>query len=1101
MIAGAAIGVAGVGTALAQVEPVLPRGEAGPSVAKDAISGRTFAGQRLPLAAVTGSVEFRARRAWAWSEPGDVPGSGPVTRLLLREDVRVALGSYEFQATGAAVWLEKVATEGTTTGGTYQVFVYFDGVTTPEADAAFALAADRLPVRAVVTTESVVLKADRVERARPQDLLIAEGETELREQILAMLYPPPPPPPPTPPSPRPTRPGPTEVTESPRRQEDAARDERIAREEPARREGEDGRPVAMLDTPGSPSRPEERGAHEAAEQRIAERTERAPIVGTIAPAEAAAAREAVQTMAPAERTEPLAGASGVVTFATSADISIVRGEEENTIVFPGRIVVQYWDRTTGRTVQISADRGVAFLEPGPLTQLANLDADGVRGVYLEGGVMIVGEGPTPRGRDRFMFRGPSAYYDFRTDRALTLDATFWTYDTALGMPLYVRADAVRQESANQWSAKRAQVANTAFLNPQLSIGTTSITLERRVTPDGEYTYADAKNITGRVGPVPVVWWPRFKGDPSTIPIREVRLDGSSGSGGAFKTRWDLYSLIGVERPSWLDATLALDYYFERGPAIGGTADWSTSTTKGRVDGYLVASDTGQDVLKSGRKKDFDGETRGFIEAEHRWQISEAWSVILEGTYISDETFIDGFFENLGETRREFTNSATARRLGTNSLLTIQARGSFTDFLPNEYLLQSQGYSVNKVPEATYTRVGDELFQDRWPGLAMYHSEFRLSRMSLNFSEPTAADLGYNQNFRSQRAFGTAPGVSMADVLTAAGYTDDAVNRFDTRHEIETVLRAGPVNFEPFLVGRFTAYDDTFEEFSPGNNEDGRWWGAAGVRASTSFQRVNNSVESSLFDLHRMRHIVEPSLTLWTAETNVESANLPVYDSTVEDLADGTAARIGLSQTWQTQRGGPGRWKNTDVFTLDVEYVTFSDDADRKSPIRRFIDFRPEFSQPGEFFSVDSTWQMTEVVALGGNIIYDMETNQPARESVGLITQHTPDVTSYVEMRYINSEDSTFLNFGATARITPKYTASLNVSYDSDEGNVQNVSLTLNREMQAFYLQGTIAYNNITSETNVGLTFFPIGVGRGRGLQVTPVGMADVRALEPGTVRR
>lgn len=1065
------------------------------------ISGRSFAGIRLPLAAVSGPVEFSAQRIWTWTEPGDLPalgpGVGPVTRMHLKGDVRVVLGTYEFNAKSATVWVQKLPEDAVTPAGTYQVYVYFDRVSTPSADATFAIAADRLPVRGVITTDKISLRGDRVERLRPDEPLIAEGEATLRDQLIAIVSPPRPIPPPASPTPRPRERPPTEV---------AAGTPATPSMVPPTSPAPDGTPATPPTPPTSPTSPSAVAGVTPGSEPSGRVTALPTLPSLLSEEDMADAIQAVNTLAPDDpeaptSAGPIAPGKGLITFATgqAGEVTIVRGEEENVVLFSSALIVQYTERATGRSIQISADRGAAFLKPGPLTQLATVDADTVRGIYVEGGVQVIGERPSATGSDRYMFRGPQVYYDFQNDRALTIDAMFWTYDSARSLPLYVRAKALKQESANQWTATSAKAANTAFLDPQLSIGASSITMSRRVTPEGDATYADAKNITGRIGAVPVVWWPRFRGDPSAIPLRDLRMDGGA-SGTAIKTTWDAYALLGLDRTSGVDAEVQLDYYFDRGPAMGTAIDWDSLSTQGRLDGYFVFADMGEDTLKGGAKKGFDHESRGMLLAEHRWQISDAWSVFLEGTYISDETFIDGYFEGLGETRREFTTSATARRHGPSSLLTIQAKGSLNDFIANEYLSQSQGYAVSKLPEVAYVRVADDPLPVIAPGLLSYHSEYRLGRLGMQFSESTGSDLGYRTVAKSQRAFGFDPGTSFANVLDDQGYTEDSITRFDSRHEIDTRLRVGAVNIQPFVVGRVTMYDDSFDEFSPGNDEETRLWGAVGTRAATSFQRVNNTVDSTMFDLHRIRHIIEPSATIWTSGTNVESFNLPIYDSTVEDLANGTAARVAIDQTWQTQRGGPGRWRTVDVFTLDVDYGVFSDDADRKSPIRRFIDYRPEYSQPGEFFQVDSTWQMTETVGLGGNIIYDLELNQPARTSAGALLQHNPDLSSYIEARYINVEDTTFINMGIILKITQKYTLGVNAAYDTDEADFQNVALIVYREMQSLFLQGNIGYNNITGETSGGLTLYPVGT-KGRGLQVRPVGAADIRYLDRKAVVR
>ncbi len=73
------------------------------------------------------------------------------------------------------------------------------------------------------------------------------------------------------------------------------------------------------------------------------------------------------------------------------------------------------------------------------------------------------------------------YYDLRSDRAVLLDAVFWTC-ASRGMPLYLRAESIRKESDNQFAADNARLANVAFADPHFSIGADSVTLTRRLVP-------------------------------------------------------------------------------------------------------------------------------------------------------------------------------------------------------------------------------------------------------------------------------------------------------------------------------------------------------------------------------------------------------------------------------------------------------------------------------------------------------------------------------------------------------------------------------------------------------------------------------------------
>ncbi len=171
------------------------------------------------------------------------------------------------------------------------------------------------------------------------------------------------------------------------------------------------------------------------------------------------------------------------------------------------------------------------------------------------------------------------------------------------------------------------------------------------------------------------------------------------------------------------------------------------------------------------------------------------------------------------------------------------------------------------------------------------------------------------------------------------------------------------------------------------------------------------------------------------------------------------------QTWQTQRGGPGRTRSVDVLKVNAEYVESSSDADRESPIPRFFDATPEYSLLGDFAALDVTWQTTDSLAMTFSEIYDFQTNQSARTSVGGIIEHSEDFRSYVELRYLNARDITLLDLGVMYKLTSKYTLASSVTYDTDEGDVQTVTGTIRRRFPDNTLGVSIAYNNISSETS------------------------------------
>ncbi|MFG0284806.1 MAG: hypothetical protein ACF8R7_10335 [Phycisphaerales bacterium JB039] len=789
--------------------------------------------------------------------------------------------------------------------------------------------------------------------------------------------------------------------------------------------------------------------------------------------------EALREAAPSDldRPAPIFSAEGVISFSAGhIEAQMRAGEQVATLT--GGVSALYWDHARDLTIQMRAERMVVFLAArAPSESLRQVGIEGVRGIYLEGDVLVDSQRGGPDG-ERYTMRAPRIFYNVAADRAMILESVFWTYDDELQLPLWVRADAIRQESANQFRAEGATLSNTGFARPHLSIGATSVTITNAPRPEGgQRTLVDARNIMPKADGIPFGWFPIYAGDPRAIPLRALRVESSSANGLAIKTGWDLLGLLGVASPPGVRTLLVVDYYFGRGLALGLDASWNRREGKGELHAYSVLSDFGEDVLVTGARRDVDEETRGILTIEHIARLARQWTLRAEAAWLSDENVVQAFEPIQARQRREYATGVAIDRQDASSLLVLQARGWLNDFTPNQYLLTSQGYTAQKLPEARYVRVGDDLLGDVSPGLLGLFTDLRYSRMALQFNEPNVEDFGFVTPTQSQRAFGVDPDESIADRLASDGYTQDTVNRFDARTELTSQLASGPLRITPFAVGRLTAYDDEFEQFSPEETESTRAFGALGMRLATEAHRVDNNVDSRVFDLHRMRHIVEPSVTVWTAGATVDQSDLPVYDEQVESLADGAAVRFGLDQTFQTQRGGPGRRRTVDWLTLDGELVLSSRSARQESPIGRWVESRPEESQFGDFGTVRAAWQASEAVAVTGESIFDFDLSQQAETAVGTTVQHDPVFSTAAEIRYVNSQDSTQLGLSADYKLSDRYGFGARAVYDTDENAFQLIGGELSRRFPNFILSASLRYNDITDETSLGLSFEPAGFGQ------------------------
>ncbi|MFN0010603.1 MAG: LPS assembly protein LptD [Phycisphaerales bacterium] len=1014
-----------------------------PADAGARVSGRDFGGIRIGATEQTGPILFAASRAAVWTEEppmGPEVGTtigGPVQRLVLRGDVRATLGVYEFSAARAVVWIERLEpSPADPKVFLHQVAVYFDRVGDPTGAPGSGQSGDRLLVTGLVLGD-VKLTADTLARGRPtggtpaadaESAFLNEGERRLARLVEDLLAPegaaaePPSGPPPL-------TPGSGVIV-------------------PAPGTG------PVLPGQSRPFEPNSLLGQEAARGRTQERQPRVELSPT--------------------RTDPLFTREGLVTFAAGEPTLVAGGEQggENAILITGGVIVQYTDARRDRTLQISAERAVAFLEGGPIADLLRAPADKVRGIYLEGEVVATD--------GTYTLRGPQVYYDLQANRAIVVDAVFWTYDQRKSMPLYVRAKTLMQTAANQVRGEGVTLANSSFFTPHLSLGAKTLTVTRQQSADGggavSSTYVQGEDLTLRAGTLPFFYFPSFEGNLENFPLRDLRVENSSTSGAAIKTSFDVFGLLGITPPANTRADLLIDGYTKRGIGIGTVGTYALPDLRGDFLAYIVPDDKGTDQLTTGVEREKFGETRGAFVADGVLSLSDHWMLFLEGSYISDTNFIDAYYEPLAETRREFTNAADLRYRSGNQAFGVLAKGSLNEFTPNEYLLQSQGYTVDKMPEVSFISIADDLFAGWAPGLVSWSSEYRLSRMEFSLEDRTPFDVGLESNALAQSVFGLNAGDNIGRELLNDGYVDESVHRFDTRQELSSTFTLGPVTITPFVVARATAYDNDFQQFraatDPANDDQLRLWYAGGVTASTSIQHVDNNVENRFFDLHRARHIFEPSITAWSAGTNIKQSLLPVYDEAVESLAEGSAARFSFANTFQTQRGGEGRWRTVDFLRIDPSLQFATSDTDRESPLKRFFDYRPEYSQLGDAFNLDVAWQTTDAAAITFSQIYDLDVHQAQRTSTGLVFDHSADFRSFVEMHYLHPRESTFVSFGGQYRLTRKYTVEVGATYDVDATDFQELSTRLTREFPSFVVAVKLRYNSLTDEVSLGFILSP-----------------------------
>ncbi len=657
----------------------------------------------------------------------------------------------------------------------------------------------------------------------------------------------------------------------------------------------------------------------------------------------------------------------------------------------------------------------------------------VESAYLEGDVQL-SQGPNA-------IRASKLYYDLLRDRAVILDAVVRSTLVDRGIPLYIRASEIRQLSANEFTAHDAILTTSEFHTPHYHVGARRIELINRTPPqpDGRASGIRAGSFridgaTLNLAGQPVAYWPHIRGnvDTSETAIKSVRTGFSDHFGLELETRWHFFNLLGLQTPEGVDSTLSLDYFTERGPAVGVDADYERERYFGQLRSYLLA-DGGEDDLGRDREQPSEHDFRGRFLLRHRQYLEDDWQVSLELSYITDRTFLEEFFETEFDTGKEQETLLYLKKQRDNWAFTAAMQARLLDF-------------------TTQT--------ERYPDFALHLAGESLGDKATWFSENRAGLVRYREADQSFREF-LRNGPTISSGTTARG---------DTRQEIDAAVDVGDARFVPFVVGRGSSWND-----SPHDGGVGRGFAAAGVRGSMYLWRVYPDVRSTLLDLDGIRHIVKPTLTAWTSEANRDKDELFPFDETVEEIAATDGIAVGVRQRWQTKRGPADARRIVDVFTHDIEIAAFND-GESDEITNGYTSFsRPENSISHNYVNSSTIWRINDRTALLSETNYDLNDGTVDVLNVSLAVERTPRLSYLLGYRFIDETESNLLGFDLNYRMTEKHTLALRELFDLDRGETLDFTIALVRKFPRWFGALSFELDQAEDDFGVSVSIWPEGL--------------------------
>ena len=739
-------------------------------------------------------------------------------------------------------------------------------------------------------------------------------------------------------------------------------------------------------------------------------------------------------------------------------------------------------------IELFADRGVIFTNIKQLAGSATLQdmksiEDAVDSVYLEGDVRI-NFTPKSAGRPDSILEANQAFYEIATDRAVLTQAVVHTMDPGSRVPIILRAQTLKQlsreEDRAEYRLDKSVLTTSSFATPSYAINADKAYVKQVHSGDDWYgtrTEFSGKNSTLTLWGAPIGWLPYTGGSVTDrgFPLRAFDIGSSSRFGFYTRSEWGLFETMGRQPPRDLDITYRADYLANRGPGGGINANYRggfvTETTRqpwsfdGTFQSYLIY-DTGVDKF-GGDRQDIQPTTdiRGWIGWEHQQFMPDNWQVQLKGNWISDPTFMEEYYPNTYHGIEPSDTSVYIKHQKDTEALTLLVQGQPNKIVSSSEFAQ-ENREVEHLPEVGYYRVGDSFGENN----LTFFSANTVSRLHYQPNTASFLDLGYGPYSPGLPSTGTT------------GVTSQYVDRGDFRQEVGYPITLDKFRVLPYIMGRYTGYDDT-----PTGGSENRTFGGAGVRMTTAFWKVDDDIASDLWDIHRMRHVVEPEINFFSSASSAQRQDVFVYDEPIDAINDVTVAQLALHQRWQTKRGGPGKWQNVDFFTWNVEgnfFMSKPDDQflEPKSFRGLFFPSAPETSVPRNSLNSDALWRLSDSTALLADEEYNLDETNLATASLGLAVRRGDRTTFYVGDRYISANavppgidpltepglpqglEANILSLLMNYEISTKYSLGLGQSYDFSDANNVSSSVSLTRRFDRFYVAVSLNVDDTTGQS-------------------------------------
>ena len=619
--------------------------------------------------------------------------------------------------------------------------------------------------------------------------------------------------------------------------------------------------------------------------------------------------------------------------------------------------------------------------------------------------------------DGHLFIGERAVYNFETKQFRAADFQGDFY------PMLFGAASVRSEGTGAFSAQGATFTTSDSSHPDYHLRAKSV----RIYPKDRIIFS---NATLYVGQTPVFWWPYL--------FQSLKKDTSFTIAPGSTSVWGQFLLSRFSFPIAENAfgQFRLDYRTKRGVGVGFDSQFKfgkDDKSWGRFRSYYIDDESPQTSNSALPREPIDNQ-RYRVQLQGRAYLTDNLYANIDIDKLSDAHFLEDFSFEEFSLDPQPDNMFSLTQKGDNYTATLIGRAQLNQFFD----------TTERLPEVVLDIKRFALFNSP----IFYEGETGVANLRKNFADNS-------------------------------GMVDYHALRIDSFHQfLYPNTYFGWLSVVPRVGFRETYYSAS----GPDANEGAIFRPVfnAGAEASFKLSRAYEGIQSRLWGLDGLRHIIQPYTEVSYVSSGRDPAMIPQFDrlgpssqrppidfpqfNSVDSITDWDIWRFGMRNRLQTRRDDATlNWLELDTyFDLNLHQPKFpnaASDEGRFSNLYNKVLFNP---LPWVQLAIDSQLPVFDKGFTEVNSSLNFMVNRNLQIDVG--------------HRYIDGNpffnNSSLLTFGSYFRINDNWGFSLQEQYEMRDSILEYQRYELHRHLSSWIasLGFVIGDNGATKDYGVVLTF-------------------------------